>query len=75
MNDWDQMVERMCEADGVRTASGHHIGTPTESSTTCGCWYGRYGNLVSPCDDHYDAGLRSEQYGPDPWVDRRDDDR
>ena len=76
MSDWDQMVERMCEQDGVRMASGHHIGSPIprHAQPECGCWIGRRGNLVYPCDDHYDAGARAHDT-EDPWCDRRDDDR
>ena len=82
MSDWDQMVERMCEQDGVRMASGHHIATPaaphTRHRTTCN--QVKMADRLECVNPLGHAGPHDWQAWDtlpeeDPWVDRRDDNR
>lgn len=68
MRDYDQQIERMCETDGVRMASGQHINQPT-TDTTCGCWIGRRGNLIWRCDQHF--GVDEADF----WAEREEVNR
>lgn len=76
MNEWDQMVNRMVEADGVRMASGQHIDQPAPHTrhrliTKCGTCGITGGHMVT-CPDKYDIIWDDDRPDADPWVDRND---
>ena len=71
MNDWDQMIARQTEQDGIRMASGQHITDPADG-VPCPAmpWADRAAEIQA------EAATRVEwRDGTDPWQDRRDDDR
>lgn len=76
MNEWDQMVARQVEADGVRMASGQHIDTLPEGA---GCpampWADRAAEIYEQEVQKARIAAYRENADRDPWVDRRDNDR
>lgn len=74
MRNYDEMIARMTEADGVRMASGQHIGTP---HTRSGLYHHAYDEWMGLCYvcNHPREAHEGEPPDADPWADRRDDDR
>ena len=81
MREYDEMIARQVEQDGVRMASGHHVRSPiprhTDNENLPDGWEQCY-----ECGASWDTTIMSScrycrNFGPDAvsWVDRRDDDR
>ena len=60
MREYDEMIARQCEQDGVRMASGHHIGSPIPRHEPVPLDTPWYSHSCSVTREHQHCPLRYE---------------